>query len=99
MLNSENDQTVVAHLNDDSKTLGFYGVRDWQVIKARLDRWGNVTSYLTSPQVDDTNPATSFTGQLSDVSQVEKFELTDGEYSERQGGIIQSPAVDTQTDN
>ena len=33
----------------------------------------------------DTNPSTSFTGQLTDVSQVEKFELTEDEYAQRQG--------------
>lgn len=33
----------------------------------------------------DTNPSTSFTGQLTDVSQVEKFELTENEYAQRQG--------------
>lgn len=33
----------------------------------------------------DTNPSTSFTGQLTDVTQVEKFELSDTAYSERTG--------------
>jgi len=35
--------------------------------------------------VTDTNPAVSFTGQLTDVSQVDKFELTEEEYAKRQG--------------
>jgi tubulin-specific chaperone B len=37
------------------------------------------------PQVGDTNPSTSFTGQLTDVSQVDKFELTDQDYAQRNG--------------
>ena len=36
-------------------------------------------------QVIDTDPTTSFTGQLSDVSQVEKFELSDDAYAQRTG--------------
>jgi tubulin-folding cofactor B len=40
-------------------------------------------------QVADTNPSTSFTGQLTDVSQVDKFELTPEEYAQRQGQIVQ----------
>jgi tubulin-folding cofactor B len=35
--------------------------------------------------VDDTNPSTSFTGQLTDVTQVDKFELSDTAYAERTG--------------
>lgn len=37
------------------------------------------------PQVTDLNPAASFTGQLWDVSEVEKFELSPEEYAKRQG--------------
>ena len=33
----------------------------------------------------DKNPSATFTGQLTDVTQVEKFELTEGEYAKRQG--------------
>lgn len=33
----------------------------------------------------DINPSASFTGQLSDVSQVEKFELSDDAYAQRTG--------------
>ena len=36
-------------------------------------------------QVTDINPSTSFTGQLSDVSQVEKFELSNDAYTKRTG--------------
>jgi len=39
-------------------------------------------------KIEDTNPATSFTGQLTDVSQVEKFELTPEEYAERQDTVL-----------
>jgi tubulin-folding cofactor B len=38
--------------------------------------------------VDDTNPSTSFTGQLTDVTQVEKFELSESAYAERTGELV-----------
>ncbi|KAJ7089808.1 tubulin-folding cofactor B [Mycena belliarum] len=68
---SVDDPTFVAALSDDSKPLGFYGLRDWHVLK-----------------VDDTNPSTSFTGQLTDVTQVDKFELTDSAYAERTDTVL-----------
>ncbi|PPQ73002.1 hypothetical protein CVT26_014678 [Gymnopilus dilepis] len=39
-------------------------------------------------KVIDTNPAASLTGQLSDVSQVEKFELSDAEYASRRDTVL-----------
>ncbi|KAG2057518.1 hypothetical protein BDR06DRAFT_1005141 [Suillus hirtellus] len=36
----------------------------------------------------DTNPSTSFMGQLSDVSQVEKFELSDDAYAQRTDSVL-----------
>ncbi|KXN91104.1 Tubulin-folding cofactor B [Leucoagaricus sp. SymC.cos] len=39
-------------------------------------------------KVEDTNPSASLTGQLSDVSQVEKFELSDAEYARRQDSVL-----------
>lgn len=39
-------------------------------------------------QVTDLNPATSFTGQLTDTSQVDKFELSEVEYAQRQGALV-----------
>jgi len=39
-------------------------------------------------KVDDLNPSVSFTGQLSDVSQVEKFELSDDAYAQRQDSVL-----------
>jgi len=38
--------------------------------------------------VEDTNPATSFTGQLTDVSQVEKFELSEEAYAQRTDSVL-----------
>ena len=35
LLNSQEDTRVIAELNDDSKLLEFFGLRDWQVIKVR----------------------------------------------------------------
>ena len=36
LLNSQEDTRVIAELNDDSKPLEFYGLRDWQVIKVKI---------------------------------------------------------------
>lgn len=71
LLNSDSDPTVIAQLSDDSKPLGFYGVRSLQVLK-----------------VDDLDPSTSFTGQLTDTSQVDKFELTEAEYAARPDTVL-----------
>jgi hypothetical protein len=35
LLNSQEDTRVIAELNDDSKPLEFYCLRDWQVIKVK----------------------------------------------------------------
>ncbi|KAF9224173.1 hypothetical protein BS17DRAFT_802105 [Gyrodon lividus] len=43
---------------------------------------------LQTLKVEDTNPASSFTGQLSDVSQVEKFELSDEAYAQRTDSVL-----------
>ncbi|KAL0576747.1 hypothetical protein V5O48_005237 [Marasmius crinis-equi] len=71
LINSEKDNHVVAQLSDDSKMLGFYGPRDYQILK-----------------VEDLNPSASFTGQLTDVSQVEKFELSEEAYAQRQDTVL-----------
>ena len=44
-----------------------------------------ISPITTSIQIADTNPSISFTGQLSDVSQVEKFELSEEAYAQRNG--------------
>ena len=38
-------------------------------------------------QIVDTDPSITFTGQLSDVSQVEKFELSEEAYAQRNGNL------------
>jgi len=43
---------------------------------------------ITCIQIADTNPSVTFTGQLSDVSQVEKFELSEEAYAQRSGKSI-----------
>lgn len=41
------------------------------------------------PKVTDTNPVgASLAGQFSDVSQVEKFEISEQEYARRQGSTV-----------
>nr|GAT56625.1 predicted protein [Mycena chlorophos] len=71
ILNSLEDRTLVVALNDDARPLGYYGLRDWHVLK-----------------VEDTNPSTSFTGQLTDVSQTEKFELSEEQYASRTDTVL-----------
>ena len=86
MYASDDAPEPVVTLSDDNRPLGFYGVRDWQVLKVRFF----VPSHRpvqrpTRFEITDLNPAASFTGQLSDTSQVEKFELSENEYAQRQG--------------
>ncbi|KAI0741802.1 CAP Gly-rich domain-containing protein [Daedaleopsis nitida] len=64
-------QLPIITLADDGRQLGFYGLRDWQVLK-----------------VTDLHPETSFTGQLTDTSQVDKFELSETEYAQRQDTVL-----------
>lgn len=92
--NSEDEASApsaqaVAVLNEEQRPLGFYGLRDWQVLKVRCknrrDFRANIDSKFV-PQVTDTNPiGASLAGQFSDVSQVEKFEISEQEYARRQG--------------
>lgn len=44
-------------------------------------------------KVDDRNPSSTFTGQLTDFSNVEKFELTEEEYAKRTGNAILDPTM------
>ncbi|KAI0322791.1 CAP Gly-rich domain-containing protein [Amylostereum chailletii] len=67
----EGDHRPIQVLADDDKPLGFYGIRDWQLLK-----------------VEDTNPSITFTGQLTDVTGVEKFELTEEQYAQRGDSIL-----------
>lgn len=89
LYNSESDGEAIAILGDDTKALGFYGVRDFQTLKVnripRIRLYGDLKRTIGYFQITDTNPSTSFTGQLTDVTQVDKFELTPEEYSQRQG--------------
>ncbi|KAH8110723.1 CAP Gly-rich domain-containing protein [Phellopilus nigrolimitatus] len=62
----------VGALSEDERPLGFYGLRDWQVLK-----------------VSDTSPpGVSLAGQFTDVSQVEKFELSEQEYAARRDTVL-----------
>ena len=45
---------------------------------------------LKRAQVEDTNPSATFTGQLTDYSGVDKFELTEEQYAARQGTYLLS---------
>ena len=89
LYNAEEDKQPVATLEDDSKPLGYYGVRDWQFLKVCSHF---ILVHYASPmtagvQISDTNPSATFTGQLTDVSQVEKFELSEEAYAQRNGNL------------
>ncbi|KAK2467338.1 hypothetical protein APHAL10511_000573 [Amanita phalloides] len=71
LFDSESSLKATSILNDDTKQLGFYGLRDWQVL-----------------EIADSNPSVSLTGQLNDVSQVEKFELSAAEYEKRADSVL-----------
>ncbi|KAF7309538.1 CAP-Gly domain-containing protein [Mycena indigotica] len=71
ILSSLEDRSVVATLDDNLRPVGYYGLRDWHVLK-----------------VDDTNPSTSWTGQLTDVTQTDKFELSQEEYANRTDTVL-----------
>lgn len=92
LFNSEKDEEPIASLADDKRSLGFYGVRDWQVLRVCYMTISSATC-LSTRQVIDTNPATSFTGQLGDTSQVDKFELSEEAYAQRQGALSRSAAM------
>ncbi|KAG1863550.1 CAP Gly-rich domain-containing protein [Suillus subalutaceus] len=68
------------------------GDADSQVV-AQLDDDAKPLGYYSvrdfqTIKVADTNPSTSFTGQLSDVSQVEKFEISDDAYAQRTDSVL-----------
>ena len=88
LLNNETDDQPIATLADNSRPLGFYSAHDWQVLKVRAFQISHPTPDLIETQVVDTNPSTSFTGQFSDTSQVEKFELSEEAYAQRQGALV-----------
>ncbi|BGP16011.1 hypothetical protein JCM10213_005438 [Rhodosporidiobolus nylandii] len=63
---------VVAALEDDGRTLESYGVREYMTIR-----------------VESNDPhARGLTGQYTDDSQVEKFELTQEEYESRRDTVL-----------
>jgi len=69
---SEEDNTPLAVLDDDSRPLGYYSVQDRQTLK-----------------VEDTDPiSASKAGQYTDVSQVEKFEMSNQEYESRRDTVL-----------
>lgn len=39
-------------------------------------------------QVEDLNRSASFTGQLTDVTQVDKFEISNDAYEQRKGPLL-----------
>ncbi|KZT38183.1 hypothetical protein SISSUDRAFT_1062206 [Sistotremastrum suecicum HHB10207 ss-3] len=69
---SEDSAQALASLDDDDRPLGYYSVRDFQVLK-----------------IQDTNPSsTSLAGQYTDVSRVEKFEISKEEYEQRRDTVL-----------
>jgi tubulin-folding cofactor B len=73
----------IANLNDDTRTLESYGIAEWQHIK--VDLGSESYSGLTdSEQVDNLDP-NARPGEFSDLTGVEKFELSNEEYESRSG--------------
>lgn len=71
---AESGQTApITVLDDESRPLGYYGVTDQMVLKVS-DRQAGAPGSLT--------------GQFTDVSVVEKFELTEEEYANRQDTVL-----------
>lgn len=86
---NEDDTQPIAVLDDDSRPLGYYSVGSGQFLKVNhsLSIGRNV---LIDGKVEDTNPSATLTGQFTDLSQVEKFELTKEEYEKRNGKLLES---------
>lgn len=80
----ESSEKPSSVLSDDTKVLGYYSPRDYQLMKVRWLPCNHQTLNALD-KVVDLNPSISLTGQLSDVSQVEKFELSSEAYAQRQG--------------
>ncbi|THG93584.1 hypothetical protein EW145_g8339, partial [Phellinidium pouzarii] len=70
--NSEEDTTAVGTLDDEERPIGYYGIHDWQVLRV----------------TDTSPPGVALTGQFTDVSQVDKFELSDAEYAARRDTVL-----------
>ncbi|KAI5123490.1 hypothetical protein M0805_008859 [Coniferiporia weirii] len=68
----EENAAPVGALDDDERPLGYYSLRDWQILKV----------------TDTSPPGVSFAGQFTDVSQVDKFELSDQEYAARRDTVL-----------
>lgn len=86
---------VLAVLDDDSRTLESYGVRDYMTIRVRPLSLASISvSYFSLilfllPQVESTDPfARGLAGQYTDDSKVDKFELTQEEYEARRGAFF-----------
>jgi len=69
---SEEDRKALAVLEDDSRPLGYYSVQDRQALI-----------------VEDTDPAAaSKAGQYTDISQVDKWEMSNQEYETRRDTVL-----------
>ena len=76
-------------MDDEQGTLSRYGVQEYQCLKVSNSQ-NLVTvllrsSYIDARQVENTDPNAREGGEFTDVSQVEKFELTREEYESRPG--------------
>ncbi|KAG1860428.1 CAP Gly-rich domain-containing protein [Suillus tomentosus] len=84
--NGDDDSQVVVQLDDDAKPLD---VRDFQTIKIFSVVDANLSmSFTTGCKRRRRVCIYNLTGQLSDVSQVEKFELSDNAYAQRTDSVL-----------
>ncbi|KAG2057476.1 hypothetical protein BDR06DRAFT_1005108 [Suillus hirtellus] len=85
-VNGDDDSQVAAQLDDDAQPLD---VRDFQTIKAFSVVDANLsTSFTTGCKRRRRVCIYNLTGQLSDVSQVEKLGLSDDAYAQRTDSVL-----------
>lgn len=93
MFRSSEQNELVASLDDENRTLENYGLQEWNVIKVCHPCLIPLTDTTAQPQVDSSDP-NARPGEFSDLSAVEKFELTPEEYEARSGELTTSLYLD-----
>lgn len=82
---AENKDAPLLYLQDEQKTLEAYGIAEWNCIKVCRLKQYLVQMHQLMGQVENTDPNARPEGEFTDLSAVNKFELTNEEYEARQG--------------